>query len=216
MIVWTCSLLLVSTLLIILSGCSKKDSNAPRAVAVEAVNMNVLYLGIENPIKIAVSGIPASEVEVAIDNGTIKGGNGDYFVTPKMDGVAKMTISSKGNEIRVAEFSIRHIPDPLLGAKGITGRNVDKDALIASGELEVRMPEWFCYNINFSISSFSLIATQKGYTKELKTTDHLFTEDMKKLISKLKTGQKVIFCDIKTIGPDGIEHENNDLIYQLN
>lgn len=216
MLLRICSLLLGSALLVILYGCSTGDSNAPKTAAVEAVKMNTLYLGVDNPIRIAVSGVPTSQVEVTIDNGTIVGENGDFVVAPKEVGVVKITVSCKGSEIRVAEFKVKRTPDPIAAVKGITERMVDKEALIAGGELEARMPEGFSFDLKFNITSFTLIVTQKGYSKSFSTKDPFLTDDMKKIINELKSGQGVAFTDIKVMCPDGTERDLNDIVYQLN
>lgn len=57
-----------------------QQSQKPQITAMELSKMNVLFIGIDNPLKIAVSGIDNSELDVSIDNGQITGKNGEYSI----------------------------------------------------------------------------------------------------------------------------------------
>ncbi|NJO87683.1 MAG: hypothetical protein HC831_01005 [Chloroflexia bacterium] len=54
--------------------------------AVSPVKMNVLYLGVNNPVAIGVTGADMKDVDATIDNGSITGENGSYIVRVKKDG----------------------------------------------------------------------------------------------------------------------------------
>ncbi len=70
-----------------------KNKNVVTAVA--PVKMNVLYLGVDNPMSIAASGYAASDLDVSIDNGTITGSNGSYTVRPDHPGSATIYIKQQ-------------------------------------------------------------------------------------------------------------------------
>ena len=89
----------ISTILFLGVACVKgQDTTSNKTVtavaptnneivtAVAATKMNVLYVGVDNPVKIAVSGYESSEIEVVITNGIILGENGDYIIRPKKPG----------------------------------------------------------------------------------------------------------------------------------
>jgi hypothetical protein len=84
------------------------DPSQPDKVAIEAVRMNVLYIGVDNPIKIAATGIPPAELQVEpIGDGGIQGENGEYIavvtkpgevkirVTRSVNGAAKLVVDQK-------------------------------------------------------------------------------------------------------------------------
>lgn len=66
--------------------------------------MNVLFLGEENPLSIAVQGVPMSEIEAKISEGTIKGENGEYIATVNKVGKVTIELFHKGKSIGKHEF----------------------------------------------------------------------------------------------------------------
>lgn len=53
-------------------------------VTVSLVKMNFMYLGVDKPIQIAVSGYEASEIEASVVKGSLLGENGEYIVRPHL------------------------------------------------------------------------------------------------------------------------------------
>jgi hypothetical protein len=47
------------------------NSQNENSVVVSADKMNILYIGIDNPVSIAASGIPSDKLKVSSSNGTI-------------------------------------------------------------------------------------------------------------------------------------------------
>lgn len=80
--------------------------------AVAADKMNVLYMGIENPITI---GTPVSwdKVLVSIDNGTISGTGSHRIIRPAHVGAANITVVS-GKQISTFSFRVKMVPSPLV------------------------------------------------------------------------------------------------------
>ena len=68
-------------------------SPAENEGVVSATKMNVLYIGVDNPIDIAVAGKKSNELEVKIDNGIIIGSNGKFIAKPVKVGKAVITAS---------------------------------------------------------------------------------------------------------------------------
>lgn len=79
---------------------------------------NIVYLGIENPITIAVENIPNSSVVVKTDNGRITGENGHFLFLPARQQPATIFIYIKENgklkEIGKQPFRVHYIPDPFF------------------------------------------------------------------------------------------------------
>ncbi|MFN0034840.1 MAG: M56 family metallopeptidase, partial [Saprospiraceae bacterium] len=60
---------------------TEQPTDRPNTVAMEAVKMNVLYIGVDNPLRVAVSGVPANELQVQlIGKGSMTGSDGNYNV----------------------------------------------------------------------------------------------------------------------------------------
>lgn len=89
----------------------------PENVAIEVVKMNVLYIGVDNPLRIAAAGVPANELQVElIGEGYITGSRGEYTVVVKQPGEVKVRVLRKvGTEIKFVadqKYRMKRIPDP--------------------------------------------------------------------------------------------------------
>lgn len=93
------------------------EPEAPEKVAIEVVKMNVLYIGVDNPLRIASAGVPANELQVElIGEGSITGSGGEYTVVVKQPGEVKVRVLRKvGTEIKFVvdqKYRVKRIPDP--------------------------------------------------------------------------------------------------------
>jgi len=187
-----------------------KYQTAPKAVVVSPTKMNVLYIGVDNPMEISVPGVGQGDVAASMEGaGTLKKdptnpanyvanvtsiGKCKIGVTAKIDG--KMT--SMGDK----EFRIKRIPDPIptLGGK-LRGGNT------RSGEIQsqsgiVPLLENFDFEAKFSVISFEMIFSSKGDAFIEKADGPLFNDKMKKLVARAKPKDIIIIDEIKVVGPD--------------
>lgn len=93
------------------------EPSTPENVAIEVVKMNVLYIGVDNPLRIAAAGIPANELVVElIGAGSISGSDGNYLVRVSQPGEIKVRVSRKvDGEIKFVvdqKYRVKRIPDP--------------------------------------------------------------------------------------------------------
>lgn len=97
------------------------DAPAPAVaspkVAMELVKMNVFYIGIDNPVQVAVEGVPGNELKLRLEGpGAISGGDGNYNVVVSKPGEITITILRLVNgaetEIGRKKYRVKRIPDP--------------------------------------------------------------------------------------------------------
>jgi GldM C-terminal domain len=75
-------------------------------------NMNVMYMGVGNPISVAVEGVEDSKLKVSIDNGSIvKNADSGYNVNTARTGLAIVTIEWDGKK-KEKIFRVKPMPDP--------------------------------------------------------------------------------------------------------
>jgi hypothetical protein len=105
-------------------GDVRENPTEPKIVAVEAAKMNVMYIGVDNPLQIAVDGIPAGEIRVRVKNmyGEISGSNGIYNARFSTPGEAKIEVyrekNGKEDLLGVKSYRIKRIPDPVPNLSG--------------------------------------------------------------------------------------------------
>lgn len=104
-------ILLASTLGFV--SCQKQNSKPQ--VVVEMEKINVLYTGIKNPIKVAVSGYTAEQLELSAEETTIERDKGYFTLKPDISTLKKgvtLNISVNGKSVGQKKFRIRSIPYP--------------------------------------------------------------------------------------------------------
>jgi len=202
-------------------SCVNEQTKSDVITAVELSRMNVLYIGISNPIKIAASAYEASELNVSINNGEISGSNGEYNVLVKQPGTAIVTISCNGKEIQKKEFRVKRIPDPVAAittsSSFLTGGDISKKDLLAAGGIIIVMRD-FDFDIKFDIVSFELSTDDpnlKDVQTEISKSDK-FSDKQIDLINSLEEDQKLFVENIKAIGPDGRKRYLGSIVFTVN
>ncbi|NJK85037.1 MAG: hypothetical protein HC906_02740 [Bacteroidales bacterium] len=196
-------------------ACINGRNKATVVTAVEPVKMNVLYLGVDNPIRIAASGYDASELNVSIDNGTITGSMGEYVIQPKEKGSALVTIMVKDKVIQETMFRVKIVPDPVAKIAGKKSGIISKTELLEQEGIEAVM-ENFDFDLNFEITEFSVLAViEGGFIYEQKSTSTKFTDAQKNIVQSLKKGHPVYIQDIKCKGPDGIVRSLSNINFKV-
>lgn len=168
--------------------------------------MNVLYLGADNPLSIAVSEVPDSKLTVTISNGTIRKEGAGYIANPRQEGSAIIQVFAEVNGEKVLtgsmEFRVKPIPDPLAKIAGRKAGPISKKKLLEQKTVDVFISN-FDLDIRFTVTGFKVSTTIQGFVQEVTSESNKITEEQKSLFQKLSVGSKVYFEDIKAVGPDG-------------
>jgi gliding motility-associated protein GldM len=182
---------------------------------VAATNMNVLYLGIANPVEVAVPGVLSDKVTITVSNGTIKKVSNGWDVFPANTGEVVLTISVSGKKIADKTFRVKTIPSPVAVFAGKNAGTVSKSEVLKVEALEAILPD-FAWDINFKINSFSLLMSDESGDRMEFARDNRITERMKSLLTSLQRGQTIAFTDIKATGPDGRTVALNPILLKIN
>lgn len=176
---------------------------------VSPTKMNVFYIGVDNPIDCSVAGVSTSAMNVSGNGVTVtKVSGGSYIARPTGAAGSKctVTVSAKlpdGKTISVPkEFRVKKVPDPVamfLGSKG--GKMPTSQVKVGQGLNCVL--ENFDFDLKFNITSFTMGANVKGNFMEAACTGNAFNSQAKDILSRLTSGSKVFFDNIKAKGPDG-------------
>jgi beta-lactamase regulating signal transducer with metallopeptidase domain len=166
--------------------------------------MNVLYIGVDNPVSIAVGGVPSEKVTANISGGTIIGENGNYIVRvatmagPKV----KLTIYVDGKQVSVKEFRVKNVPDPMPRIKGYeSNTEFTKEDLIEAGGIEAFISN-SDFDLNMEVVGFNLSArVGAGFAEDARSNGATFTEQQTNLIRQ--SVKKVYIEDVMARSPDG-------------
>jgi len=182
------------------------------ALTVSADNMNVFYAGLENPVSVSVPGIPNERLSVSIRNGSIRPlGNGKFNVSV-MDGtesdisvIANMENGEKRN-MGTVKFRVKRVPKPTAKFGGLIA-----DGNLSKGEIEstlglVAYYENFAFNAVCKVVSFNVsLVSGGGPIQDFPPVNsNVFSsiQGFKERISRLRRGDRIMFSEIKVLGPD--------------
>jgi gliding motility-associated protein GldM len=181
---------------------------AEPSLVVSATKMNVFYLGVPNPVEISVPGVPADRIIPSTNNGRISPSGGAYVVNPTKEGTSQITVSvredggvrSRGSKT----FRVRKVPNPDATLAGFrSGASLLKSQILAELGPKAKMPDWFEFDLEFTVTAFSLATYIQGFYQEIATTSGTFSSAQRDVLRNLNPGAKLYLNDVTAVGPDG-------------
>ncbi|MBK6644109.1 MAG: hypothetical protein IPG39_24255 [Bacteroidetes bacterium] len=114
---------------------------AKPASVVSADKMNVLYIGVENPMSISVPGVADANVTASVTGGGVtivkdaKNGSSKYIAKATTQGEATVSVNAKldGKNVPMGQFKyrVKRVPDPVAMINGKKGGPINKSELAA-------------------------------------------------------------------------------------
>jgi gliding motility-associated protein GldM len=175
----------------------------PSAV-VSPDKMNVLYIGVPNPVTVSAPGVPTASINASMSGGSIKGSAGHYIATVSSIGSAKITVTGEiGMVLGASEFRVKRIPDPKAQFGGKSGGSTSAANIRAQDRLFAKL-DGFDFDARFNVTRFTILIIKprqdaiiySGSSGEL-------TGAMKSALNTVTPGTTVVFKDIVAVGPDG-------------
>jgi gliding motility-associated protein GldM len=197
---------------LVMLPCILTAQEVGKNAVVAATNMNVLYIGIRNPVEIAVPGITSDKITATVTNGTIAKTDGGWEVLPASTNESVITVFVDNKKVSEKIFRVKKLPAPTAFLAGINNGVISKDKILDVEALEVKLED-FVWNINYEIKSFNLLISEEGSDTELSSKGNALTKEMKSLIISLKRGQNFYIKDIKATGPDGRLRDLSPVIF---
>lgn len=199
---------------------------AKPSTVISADKMNVLYIGVDNPMSISVPGVANDNVTATITGGggTLqrdpKLGGGHYIAKVKEQGEAVINVTAKmdGKNMPMGQmkYRVKRVPDPVAKCANSKGGPINKSVLAAQPG-PVSVMENFEFDLFFVIKNFKMTVVRKGRDPiELNSESNLFTPQMKEIISTSPLGTKVYIEYIRASGPDGTTRSLSPLNFVLN
>ncbi len=188
-----------------------------RSVAVAADKMNVLYVGVENPISISAAGTNTNSLKVKAEGTPLSKLNSNkYMAKPKRPGMAKIIVSGGGLAPTTFEYRIKKIPDPVIQLGRSKGGSMKKNEFIAhKGPIPVL--ENFDFKATCSIDSYEVVRINKDKEARIsKNKGGKYNSNTQSLVRQANFGDTYLFNDIKVRCP-GDQHGRtiNSLVFNI-
>ena len=190
-----------------------------RSVAISPTNMNVFYIGVDNPVEISAAGSNSNTLQVSMSGqggGRIKqNADGSYVVTvstpTKRNEFANVNVVAEGMN-STKSFRVKRIPDPipkLSDKRGGAMRSAEFKR--QSGVYPVL--ENFDFKAECSIKEFRLVRVPRNDDPRVSINrGGIFSEESKALIAKAKATDTYFFEDIKCKCPGDSKLRNLGLM----
>ena len=203
---------------------------ASKQAVASPTNMNVLYVAVDNPIKVAVAGYSASQVTASLlvpgEIKSVSKNKGEWIVKPskmnsKSTPVIRLYVTENGKKKSMGEikFRIKDVPDPKPQASGVKSTNVSKAKLKGAQFLQAVMGDDFLFSkraVSYSVKSFDVVYsnTNGQFTKSIRGKS--FTSEVMSAIDNTKPGQTISFMNIKAKRPGVAKIKDiGSLIYKI-
>jgi len=188
-----------------------------RSVAVAADKMNVLYIGVENPLTISAAGVPSGDIRVRATGTNLRHRTGSsYIAEPEITGIATITVSGGWLEPSSFDYRVKKIPDPVMELGRKRGGRMPAGTFRAQLGL-IPVLENFDFEARCNVASFEVVRVPKNADVQVaKSTGNRFSAEAQRLIRQAEAGDTYYFNEIKVKCPgDNYSRELNGLIFNI-
>jgi hypothetical protein len=190
--------------LIAMLSCLMADGQC----VVANLSENIMYVGLNNTIAVAVSNHPCLSYFVVATNGKVESVESPYNYDIYPDSVGKTEIfvisrNNKKDTLGRAMFRSKSLPEPVARVAGKIYGDLNASVLRAQSGIPARL-EGFALDSKFSVLAYTVIIMRGErvfFTR--KETGALFTPEVKQAFNSLQPGDTVLFTAMSCRGPDG-------------
>ena len=193
---------------------------APKVSSISPTFMNVFYVGVDNPVDIAVSAT-GSELIPSINMGALsKVSNGKYNAKFTTTGIATIAVKAKigdkifdmGNQ----KFKVKNLPTPTITLNGAYFAGpINYIKLQKTTGLVALMPSDFEYDVKPIILSYTITVQKKdGTVVQENCTGPGYTSKIAGMISKLKPEDQVHFENVTVLLPGNLRKNIGNASYK--
>ncbi|MFD0748694.1 gliding motility protein GldM [Mucilaginibacter calamicampi] len=192
----------------------------PSAV-VSPDKMNVLYIGVPNPVSVSAPGIAKDKLRLSISSGNISGANGQYTVNVTSPGTATVSVSGelapgKTSVLGSTLFRVKRIPPPKAQFAGKSGGTISS-ANIKAQDYVIAKLDGFDFDAKFRVTRFTLLILKprQDVVRLVANGDEL-TPAMHQIMNTVTPNTTVVFTDIIGVGPDGVQNALDPIVINAN
>ncbi len=187
--------------------------------AISPLKMNILYMGVENPLKIVVENHSCDSILIS-SNVRLKRRVGcEYFAIPGNISVATFNLSVIKNKdtIRIgsSQFRVHKIPDPVVTVGGRRDGVMPKPVLFSEPGIKAEQND-FIFDAEFKVKSYSVVIVRGD--EQIFSNDYdgnRFPAELKSQFRNLNYGDTVRFENVVATGPEGLDRELASVSYKI-
>jgi gliding motility-associated protein GldM len=203
------------------TGPIKYQVARPSAV-VSPEKMNVLYIGLPNPLAVSAPGVPLNQLHLTMSNGSVSSTSqpGHFIGTVSAIGTTTVgvtgTVGGKSVFLGNSLFRIKRIPDPKAEFAGKSGGTTSAANVRGQDYIFARL-EGFEFDAKFSITHFTvLIIKPRQEAIVISGSGGTLTGAMHQAMSTVTPGSTIVFKDIVAVGPDNAPRSLDPIVISTN
>lgn len=211
------TILLLSCILLLTAFAFSTTLKTTPTVSVSADKMNLFYIGIDNPITVAMAGIPSEKVKVSCDEAEIENlGNGHYNVRVNTVGKKIVKVEADGIAPKEIEYRVKRIPDPQAMVNFSSGGAVPLYRFKQQKRIRADLYGWPLED-QCEIKDFEFTYQPKGGEPiNVVNIGAEFNEEILAIIENMEAGDLVYFDRIKSLCPgDPAARKINAMVFKM-
>lgn len=175
-------------------------------VAVQAEKMNVLYIGVENPVCIGADGVPVEDLSLRlVGNGTVKGGMGKYSISVTTPGEVTIQVyrrlNGKESLFNEVKYRVKRIPDPTPYMAGKKSQAITKEVLLQATGVDAILENFdfdaYCEVMGYEVT----VVPAKGDPVSYNVTGSQFSDAVRNLFGQVENGSGIYIDEIRVQCP---------------
>ncbi|WP_207511828.1 gliding motility protein GldM [Longitalea luteola] len=194
----------------------KYTVGVPSGASVFLEKMNVLYIGVDNPLTISGGSVGAEKTRVSFADGSISKVGGDrYIAKPSRPGMSKIVVNANGKNF---EFPMRlkYLPPPtgFVGSK--KGGSISSAEFKAIGAVIAKLED-SDFEAPFKVVSYRLGAVGgpvQLYTEAVNEGNR-WSGQAASLVQRSGPGTRIFIDALTVVGPDGRKREIPGMQFSL-
>jgi len=178
--------------------------------------MNVMYLGVDNPVLISAGSAGAEKMQVSFTGGSISKTGGDRFIAvPKQVGPAELKITVEGKTTAIP-IRCKILPDPIALVGGKKGGPIGAAEFKVQGGIIAKLLD-SDFEAPFQVLSYKVGANGGNISvyREVPNEGARWGSGADALIKQAGPGSSIFFDQIRVKGPDGKVRELPGIYFNL-
>src|SRR5690606_11060305 len=183
--------------------------------------MNVMYIGVDNPLSISAPGVPAESLNLTGSGVTLNDrDNGKYAARVSSPGEVTLnvtaTVDGKSQNLGASKFRVKRIPKPTAKIGGKDGGRISAAQLRGQSVVSASL-ENFDFDAKFQVTKFNMYISKPRVDPigPYAAAGNNFSAQMKTALSGITAGSVVMIYDIVGVGPDGVAQNLNAITFQV-